>query len=342
MPPQAPPSESCLEETLEKLTGLDNWHLWHIRARRVLRAKGLRHLLSGDDLDNSGDSGNASYCAADRAAGVGLLADAISNSMLARARDRGWTPENATVLETLRVLEKIVDDEQCRRREVLEREAAARKQLVGLTRTNLARVGVQTVGAYIRAAKNRYDNLLTQYGDGSVGGGVEELLEQLFVSSLMEGLRAAKPAWYAEWKEDMERDSPWRASTQAGVTAWLLAKNRSDLAAATAAAIADASAVGRKPPSDDVGILATGSRRRGRRSSRATRRAPLRQGCDLCAMHHPRSTPHDNAECWFRNPHRAPRGWQTRYTDRVAAVKEDLRRQDRKRRRSRSTSSRHA
>lgn len=315
-PPQEPPSG------VGKLSNFDNWHTWHMKTRMGLQKLGLRHLLTDDGREDAEDPEKAIQYASDRAAGVRFLVDGISEAMLASAYSRGWKPEDATVKSTLHTLEAIVRDEQRRRREEEEKTTAARKSLTGLARIDLA-AGAQTVKEYILTGKHCHDGLLAQYGDGA--STVEEVLEQLFVVSLLEGLRPSQPEWYREWMGKLKEGTLGRASTRAGVTEWLLAK---DMAAPQTLQTDDTTlATPRGWPSGKRARLGRGDMRR--------------QRCHYCAERHPQSTPHEETDCWFLNPHRASRKWQTIYKDEVAALRDSMR-YDSKRKRSVSTSSRRA
>ncbi len=327
-PPQEPPPSRGVDKLadFDKLTGFDNWHIWHMKTRMALQTLGLRHLLASDGPEDADDLEAADQYAADRAAGVRLLVDGLSEGMLARAYDRGWRPEDATVQGTLYTLEALVGEEERRRRDEDDKATAARAYLVGLARMDLA-AGAQTVKEYILAAKRCHDGLLARYGDGV--GTVEEVLEQLFVAALLEGLRATEPAWYDEWTEKREQRTLEHESTRAGVTAWLLAKDT----AATAAAVVARAKPGRRPPPGKRARLGHDYRHR------------EQQRCRYCADHHAQSTPHDEGDCWFLHPHKAPSRWQNIYKDEVAAVRDGQRYEGGgggKRKRSMSASSRYA
>lgn len=303
------PREPIPDECLSKLTGFANWHTWHIKARITLQRMGLRYLLNDDGPEDWDVPDAVRRHETDQAAGVRLLVDGLSEDMLARAYARGWKPERTTVTGTLQTLEAIVDEAERRRREDAEATAAARSHLVGLVRADLA-TGAQTTKEYILAAKHCHDGLLARYGgDGDDAGPVEELLEQLFVTALVEGLATSKPAWYAEWMEKLEQGTLARAGTRAGVTEWLLAKERDDTQSA--------------------------------QGSRAASRDELvhraQEACSYCAKHHRKAYLHKERNCWFLKPHTAPRRWQDRNHDEMEAIKEG-RRGTAKRKRSMSMS----
>lgn len=287
-----------------------------------LQKLGFQHLLTDDGRDDAENPEEASQYASDQAAGVRFLVDGISEAMLASAYGRGWRPEDATVQSTLNTLEAIVGDEQRRRREEEKKTTAARKSLAGLARIDLA-AGAQTVKEYILTAKHCHNGLLAQYGDGA--STVEEVLEQLFVVSLLEGLPTSQLEWYREWMEKLKEGTLGQASTRAGVTEWLLAK---DMAAPQTLL------------NDDATLATPRSRLSGKRV-RLGRSDMRRQRCHYCVDRHPQSTPHEEADCWFLNPHRASRKWRSIYKDEVATLRDSMR-YDGKRKRSVSTSSRRA
>ncbi|ATY66106.1 hypothetical protein A9K55_001816 [Cordyceps militaris] len=332
MLPPTPPQEQCPDRGLGKLTGIDNWHTWHMKARMALQGKGLRYLLSDDGPEDLDDFDAANQYDTDRAAAISMLVDAMSEAMLASAYHRGWKPEDATVQSTLNTLEIIVGDEQRRCREEDERVSASHRRLVGLARMDLDS-GAQTVREYILAAKHCHEGLLTHYGGGNDGAGsaVAELLEQLFVSSLVEGLRTAKPKWYAEWKEKMTEGTLGSAGTRAGVTEWLLAKDTADQEERDAAAAA--AAVAAQPRRELMNRGDKSPAKAATKKTKFTHKGPQR--CGYCADRHPQTWPHDDDGCWYLNPHRAPRHWQERFRDEIASVKEGQRR-DFKRKRSMS------
>ncbi|KAM3511440.1 hypothetical protein MY11210_004932 [Beauveria gryllotalpidicola] len=308
MPTPTSPRELIPDECLSKLTGFDNWHTWHMKSRMALQKMGLRYLLNDDDPKDWDVPDAARQHESDQAAGVRLLVDGLSEDMLARAYAGGWKPERATVPGTLHTLEAIIDEEERRRREDAETTAAARTHLVGLVRADLA-AGAQTVKEYILAAKHCHDGLLARYGgDGDSAGPVEELLEQLFVTALVEGLATSKPAWYAEWMEKLEQGTLARLGTRAGVTEWLLAKERDD------------SKLIAQPPPRRVAIVAQAARG-DRAANRAEPAHRAQNACSYCAEHHRRALPHDESNCWFLKPHMAPRTWQDRYKHEVEAIK---------------------
>ncbi|OAA70969.1 hypothetical protein LEL_09560 [Akanthomyces lecanii RCEF 1005] len=321
MPPLTPPQEPCpASRDVGKLSGFDNWHTWHIKARMALQNLGLRHLLTDNGVKDADDPEALSQYDSDRTAGVRFLVDGISEDILASAYGQGWKPEDATVQSTLNTIETIVRDAQRQRHDEEEKTAVARKCLAGLTRMDLA-AGAQTIKEYILTAKHCHDGLLAQYGDGA--STVEDVLEQLFVVSLLEGLRTSQPEWYCEWMEKLKEGTLGHASTRDGVTEWLLAK---DTATPQTGQINDATiAAPRARPSRKRARLGRGDRRR--------------QRCRYCTNHHPQSTPHEETDCWFLNPHRASRKWQGIYKDEVAALRDSLR-YDGKRKRSVSTSHR--
>ncbi|KAM3499307.1 hypothetical protein MY10362_007426 [Beauveria mimosiformis] len=265
----------------------------------------------------------------DQAAGVRLLVDGLSEEMLARAYSSGWKPERTTVPDTLQTLEAIVDEAERRRREDAEMTAAARRNLVGLVRADLAS-GAQTVKEYILVAKHCHDGLLARYGsdgdgDGDGAGPVEELLEQLFVTALVEGLATSKPAWYAEWMEKLEQGTLANGGTRAGVTEWLLAKDR------------DESKLAPRPPPRGPAAAVTQAAQGSWAPSRAELVHRTQEACSYCAEHHRKALLHEERDCWFLNPHMAPRRWQDRNYDEVEAIKEGRRGQI-KRKRSMSMS----
>ncbi|OAA51392.1 hypothetical protein BBO_01339 [Beauveria brongniartii RCEF 3172] len=322
------PRELISDECLSKLTGFDVWHTWHVKARMALQKMGLKYLLNDDGPEDLDVPDAVRRHESDQAAGVRLLVDGLSEEMLARAYARGWKPERTTVPDMLQTLEAIVDEAERRRREDAEMTAAARRNLVGLVRADLAS-GAQTVKEYILVAKHCHDGLLARYGsDGDGVGPVEELLEQLFVTALVEGLATSKPAWYAEWMDKLEQGTLARGGTRAGVTEWLLAKDRDESKLAPP-----------PPPPPPRGPVAAVTQ--AAQGSRAPSRAELvqraQEACSYCAEHHRKAYPHKERDCWFLKPHMAPRRWQDRNHDEVEAIKEGRRGQS-KRKRSMSMS----
>ncbi|KAM3459426.1 hypothetical protein MY5147_002101 [Beauveria neobassiana] len=298
-------------ECLSKLTGFDNWHTWHIKARMALQRMGLRYLLKDDGPEDWDAPDAVSRHESDQATGVRLLVDGLSEDMLARAYASGWKPERATVSSTLQTLEAIVDEAERHRREDAETTAAARRHLVGLARADLAS-GAQTVKEYILAAKHCHDGLLERYGgDGDGAGPVEEILEQLFVTALVEGIATSKPAWYAEWIEKLEQGTLARAGTRAGVTEWLLAKDRDDSKLAA-----------QPPPRSRVAVV-TPAAQGSQAASSSEMVHKAQEACSYCAEHHRKAFPHKERDCWFLKPHTAPRRWRDRHHAEVEARKED-------------------
>ncbi|KAK8148838.1 hypothetical protein G3M48_009048 [Beauveria asiatica] len=299
------------DECLSKLTGFDNWHTWHIKARMALQRMGLRYLLK-DDGPEDGDAPDAvRRHESDQATGVRLLVDGLSEDMLARAYTRGWKPESATVPGTLQTLEAIVNEAERRRREDAETTAAARRNLVGLVRADLAS-GAHTVKEYILAAKHCHDGLLARYGGGDDDAGpVEELLEQLFVTALVEGIATSKPAWYAEWTEKLEQGTLARGGTRAGVTEWLLAKDR------------DESKLAAQPSPRGRVVAVIRAAQGSQAASGAELAHKAQEPCSYCAEHHRKAFPHKERDCWFLKPHTAPRRWQNRNHEEVEARKEN-------------------
>lgn len=235
MVPLTPPAQPSVASDIEMLTGIDNWHSWRMHARTALKNIGLDHLLTHDPLTGSLDADARSRYAVEREAAVGLVAERISPGILAAARARGWDPATASVQSTNDVLEAVMFAEEQRRRDEDASLAAARRQMAGLTRAAFAQ-DRQTIREYVLEAKHRHDDLLTYYTDGGGGGAgspatVEDVLEQLFVTALLEGIKKARPAWYREWMGALEEGGLGRTTmattpTRAGVTAWLLAKDK--------------------------------------------------------------------------------------------------------------------
>ncbi|PMB71623.1 hypothetical protein BM221_001716 [Beauveria bassiana] len=318
-------SEPISDECLSKLTVFDNWHTWHIKARMALQKMGLRYLLNDDGPEDLDVPDAVRRHETDQAAGVRLLVDGLSEDMLARAYASGWKPERATVSSTLQTLEAIVDEAQRRRREDVEMNAAGRRNLVNLMRADLA-FGAQTVKEYILTAKHCHDGLLARYGGGDDS---EELLEQLFVTALVEGLATSKPAWYAEWTEKLEQGTLDHEETRAGVTEWLLAKDRDD------------SKLAARPPPKGPAAAVTQAAQGSRAPIRAELADRAQEACSYCAAHHPKAHPHKERDCWFLKPHTAPPRWRDRNYDEMEAIKQGRRGQG-KRKRTMSMSSPYA
>ncbi|KAJ6779717.1 hypothetical protein PWT90_10293 [Aphanocladium album] len=326
--PLTPPGEpSALEAGVEKLAGFDNWHSWHMKARMTLQKMGLRHLLTHDGPQDWDDPEAGSQYAMERDAGVSLLVDRIGENMLAKAYERGWKPEDSTVQSTLYTLESIVTDEERQRRDDDEKAAATRKRIAGLARIDLAK-GAQTVREYILEAKHCHDSLLALYAEGART--TEELLEQLFVSSVLEGIKTAEPTWYKEWMEQMSTGNFGKMTTRAAVTDWLLAKEKENL---------EEKAIGPRPevaPKTEVKAKSSFvSKIPPKNKAKRTRSKAFKatKHCSYCAEHHPKMTAHhDDSGCWFLNPDRAPTRWQSIFTTEIDEIQQGYRHGNKRRR----------
>ncbi|OAA62994.1 hypothetical protein ISF_04870 [Cordyceps fumosorosea ARSEF 2679] len=338
MHPPTPPGEQCHDKGLGKLIGLSNWHVWHMKARMALQTRGLRYLLDDDGPPEMPD--DFDQYDADRASGVGLLVDAMSEDVLERAYRRGWKPEHATVTDTLNTLDAIFSEEQQAQRNKDERAKVLRRRLVDLSRMDLG-ADAQTVREYILAAKHNHDALLVHYGDSNPAeegcvSPAEELLEQLFVTSVIQGLRTARPSWYAEWMEKMAEGTLGSAGSRPGVTEWLMGKDKADQEerdAAAAAAAVVASRPLRRELALDSALPSKPAAHRPPPPKRAknTIQKSLQGRCSYCAYHHPLTEEHSDEGCWYRQPHKAPLWWQRKFRD---EIERESWRRDGKRKRS--------
>ncbi|KAJ3482981.1 hypothetical protein NLG97_g7423 [Lecanicillium saksenae] len=324
-----PPGEpSSLQHGVEKLAGFDNWHSWHMKARMALQKMGLRHLLTHDGPQDWDDPEAGSQYAMEREAGVSLLVDRIGENMLARTYERGWKPESSTVQSTLYILELIINDEERQRRDDDQKGATTRKQITALARIDLEK-GAKTVREYILEAKHCHDGLLALYVEGTRT--TEELLEQLFVSSVVEGIKMAKPKWYMEWMEQMSTGTLGKLTTRAAVTDWLLAKDKEDLVEKDV-----------KPPpptAPEMEVKVKGGFDFRPPPKKNSKKNKVKKHCSYCADHHPKmTTHHDDDGCWFLNPDKAPTRWQSIFEAEVAEAKKGYH-QGNKRKRSNSPQS---
>lgn len=263
----------------------------------------MRHLLVQDGPQAWDDPDEIARHEREQGDAVGMLVGLVSEAMLRRLADYGWKAESSTLLRTLNTLEALVADEDRTRLAEGARRTTTHEYITGLARTDMAD-GVMTTKEYIMEAKRCHDGLLARFGKGK--GTVEEVLEQLYVSSVLEGLKAARPIWYDELKHCMITGANTIISpTRKEVTKWLVAKTKSHVAAAAAERLQNPS------ETEDRKSLASNGSADGMRIYGKG----MKEKCSYCIAHHPRSAFHDRENCWFRSPDKAPPAWKKRFLE---------------------------
>lgn len=186
---------------LKELHGRSSWSKWHKAVLVQLDTMGLRHLLKAN-LRPLSVLEQYTY-AVDQQRAVQLLVANISEHVLQKLWSCGWETTGATLKNTLALLADLLAEPERHPQQSYE----THRDIVDLARIDLA-PGTQGSDRFLADAQQCHLRLLARYGGGN--GSVEELLEHLFTSSVMEGLRAAKPADYTDWMQALERETRGR------------------------------------------------------------------------------------------------------------------------------------
>ncbi|OAA62993.1 hypothetical protein ISF_04869 [Cordyceps fumosorosea ARSEF 2679] len=184
---------------IAKLRGHASWKDWHKAVLVYLDAMGLRYLLF-PDLRALRGSEQLQYVADQRRA-VQLLVSNMSEQVLKRLWRCGWEARSATLNNTLALLADLLAEPERYPQQSYE----THRDIVDLARGDLVPKGFQGAAAadeFLKRAQQCHLRLLARYGGGN--GSVEELLEHLFTSSVMEGLKAARPDQYGEWMRELD------------------------------------------------------------------------------------------------------------------------------------------
>ncbi|TQV94971.1 hypothetical protein V2A60_009951 [Cordyceps javanica] len=182
---------------MDKLRGHGCWREWHKAILVQLDVLGLRHLLCAN-LRPLSIAEHHQYLA-DQERAVQLLVTNISEPVLEKLWRYGWEITGATFQNTLGLLADLLAEPERHPQQSYE----AHRDIVDLGRIILA-PGSNGLNQYIRDAQQCHLRLLARYGDGN--GSVEELLEHLFTSSVMEGLKTAQPNNYSEWMRELGQE----------------------------------------------------------------------------------------------------------------------------------------
>lgn len=181
---------------IRELGGHASWARWHKDILIELDTLGLRHLLSAH-LEPMSEAELHAYVL-DQQRAVRLLVRSLSTRVLQRLFARGWEAAGATLQATLALLADMLA------------EPERHPQQGYAEHRNMADLGRITMGPnpngmrqYLLDAQACYDGLLARYGHGQ--GSVEELLEHLFTSSVMEGLKGVRAREYGEWMQNLSR-----------------------------------------------------------------------------------------------------------------------------------------
>lgn len=189
---------------MKELRGHDSWYQWHKDMLVQLDVMGLRHLLRAGDLQPLSAAAQHQF-AADQQRAVQLLVAHTSTPVLQQLWDRGWEVRGATLNNTLALLADLLAEPARHPPQSYE----THRDIVDLARADLARgSSLRGLDQFLADAQQCHLRLLARYGGG--GGSVEELLEHLFTSSVMEGLRAAQPAEHAAWMQALDRGTQTR------------------------------------------------------------------------------------------------------------------------------------
>ncbi|OAA70968.1 hypothetical protein LEL_09559 [Akanthomyces lecanii RCEF 1005] len=182
----------------KELRGHSSWNKWHKAVRVQLDMMGLQHLLQAN-LRPLSVVEHYTY-AADQQRAVQLLVTNMSEQVLQKLWNCGWEITGATLKSTLALLTDLMAEPEQHPQQSYE----THRDIVDLARIDLA-PGTKGFDQFLADAQQCHLRLLARYGGGN--GTVEELLEHLFTSSIMEGLRAAKPTDYTEWMRALERET---------------------------------------------------------------------------------------------------------------------------------------
>ncbi|ATY66110.1 hypothetical protein A9K55_001815 [Cordyceps militaris] len=181
---------------IRELRGHGSWTRWHKAVLVQLDIMGLRYLLSAN-LRPLNSTEKYQY-AADQRRAVQLLMSTTSEHVLQKLWNCGWDIPGATLQNTLALLGDLLAEPERHPQQTYE----THRDIVDLTRINLA-PGSNGLDQFVRDAQQCHLRLLARYGNGN--GSVEELLEHLFTSSVMEGLKASQAMEYTEWIKELDK-----------------------------------------------------------------------------------------------------------------------------------------
>lgn len=182
---------------IRELRGHRSWAKWHKGVLVQLDLMGLRHLLSTDLLPRT-DAEHHLY-ASDQKRAVRLLIESMSEHALQRLWRCGWEMSGATLNNTLALLADLFAEPE----RYPQQSYGTHRDLVDLTRARLAPTSTNGFEGFLSDMQQCHLRLLARYGNGAAT--VEELLEHLFTSSVMEGLRAARPEEYVGWMSTLDK-----------------------------------------------------------------------------------------------------------------------------------------
>ncbi|KAJ6779718.1 hypothetical protein PWT90_10294 [Aphanocladium album] len=182
---------------MRELRGHRTWKKWHKAVLVQLDLMGLRHLLSADLRSMSGAE-HYEYVT-DQKRAVQLVVRNVSEPVLQRLWNCGWELPGATINNTLALLADLLAEPEQHAQQTYE----THRDLVDLARIELSPTSpTNGFAQFATDAQQCHLRLLARYGGGN--GSVEELLEHLFTSSVMEGMRASRPDEHAEWMQALD------------------------------------------------------------------------------------------------------------------------------------------
>lgn len=198
------PSRRSPFRKVKELRGHGTWKRWRKEIYIELDRLGLRHLLSASLRPLS--STEQYYYAKDQQRAVKLILENVSETILQRLWNCGWEVSGASLQATLALLEALLAEPEQQPQQSHE----THRDLVDLGRISLTG-GPNGIDQFLSDAQQCHLRLLARYGNGN--GSVEELLEHMFTSSVMEGLKSTKPREYTEWMGGLDRGVRFRFLT---------------------------------------------------------------------------------------------------------------------------------
>lgn len=183
-----------------ELRGHTTWKKWHKEVLVELDRLGLQHLLAAD-LNPMSRTEQQQYVS-DQERAVRVLMNSTSPPVLRRLWACGWTVAKATLQATLSLLEALLAEPES----YPQQTYGTHRDIVDLTHAYLA-PGTSGMDQYLADAERCHFRLLARYGNGN--SSVEELLEHLFTSSVLEGLKSARPRDYTDWMYALDHDIPF-------------------------------------------------------------------------------------------------------------------------------------
>ncbi|PMB71622.1 hypothetical protein BM221_001715 [Beauveria bassiana] len=181
---------------------------------------GLRHLLNADLRPMSGAEHYQYAWEQNRA--VQLLVENMSEQVLQRLWNSGWEISGATLKNTLALLADLLAEPERHPQQSYE----AHRDIVDMTRIDLAAAS-NGLDQYLKDAQQCHLRLLARYGGEN--GSVEELLEHLFTSSVMEGLKAAQPTNYTQWMLELDRATQSNSYRSSNIHSWIFQADKGTL-----------------------------------------------------------------------------------------------------------------